>query len=194
MVSYDRDFSGAHTPLMPKALVAYVRITNRISRWTGYVVMYSIFAMMGVLLYSSFAKTFSVPPLWALEVSQFMMVAYFLLGGAYSLLMDAHVRMDLLYGTWRPHTRLAVDAATAVFLIVFLVLLLFGGVSSALYALEYGERSYSAWRPYMAPIKIVMCLGILLMLMQAVAILIMDVARLKGLDIDSGLPAGDGPT
>ncbi|WP_035691678.1 TRAP transporter small permease subunit [Azospirillum halopraeferens] len=179
---------------MPKALVAYVRFTNRISRWVGYVVMYSIFAMMGVLLYATYAKAFLIPPIWALEVSQFMMVAYFLLGGAYSLLMNAHVRMDLLYGTWQPRTRLLVDAVTAVFLIAFLVMLLFGGVSSTLYALEYGERSYSAWRPAMAPIKIVMCVGILLTLMQAVAILIMDVARLRGLEIDDGLPAGDPPT
>ncbi|MGQ9367435.1 TRAP transporter small permease subunit [Azospirillum sp. ST 5-10] len=176
---------------MPDFLVAYVRLVNKTSRWVGYVVMYSVFVMIGILLYSSFTKAFFIPPLWSLEVSQFMMVAYFLLGGAYSLQRDAHVRMDLLYGTWRPHTRLAVDTATLLFLIAFLVMLLWGGASSTLYALEYGERSYSAWRPYMAPVKIVMCLGILLMLLQALAILIGDVARLMGTPIDGGTAADE---
>ena len=62
----------------------------------------------------------------------------------------------------------------------YLVLLLYGGFSSTQYALEYGERSYSSWRPYMAPIKIVACIGILLMLLQAFAVLFKDIARLRG--------------
>ena len=77
--------------------------------------------------------------------------------------LDGHVRMDLLYGAWSPRTRTWVDSFTIVFLLAYLVLLLYGGLSSTQYALEYGERSYSSWRPYMAPIKIVACIGIFLM-------------------------------
>lgn len=178
---------------MPELLIAYVRIVNRINRWVGLAVMYSVFGMIGILLYSSVAKAFFIPPLWSLELSQFLMVAYFLLGGAYSLQVDGHVRMDLLYGRWRPRTRTAVDVVTVLFLIGFLLLLLYGGVSSASYALEYGERSYSSWRPYMAPIKIVMCVGILLMLLQSIATLITDLARLRGVEIGDGRPAETEP-
>ena len=53
------------------------------------------------------------------------------------------------------------DSFTIVFLLAYLVLLLYGGLSSTQQALEYGERSYSSWRPYMAPIKIVACVGII---------------------------------
>ena len=59
---------------------------------------------------------------------------------------------------------------TVFFLLFYLVMLLYGGLSSTQYALEYGERSYSAWRPYMAPIKIVMTFGVGLMLLQAIVI------------------------
>lgn len=176
---------------MPKVLALYVRSVNRVSRWLGLAVMYSVFAMIGVLLYSSLAKAFFIPPLWALEVSQFMMAGYFILGGAYSMQMDAHVRMDLAYSRWSPRTRAAVDVVTMLCLIAFVVLLLWGGVSSAAYALEYGERSYSSWRPYMAPIKIIMCAGILLMLLQSIAILITDIARLRGIEFDDGRPEGE---
>lgn len=69
------------------------------------------------------------------------------------------------------------------FLLAYLVLLLYGGFSSTHYALEYGERSYSSWRPYMAPIKIVACIGILLMLLQAFAVFFRDMAKLRGVEL-----------
>jgi TRAP-type mannitol/chloroaromatic compound transport system permease small subunit len=149
--------------------------------------------MIGILLYSSITKTFFVPPLWTLETAQFLMVAYYLLGGAYSMQMDAHVRMDLMYGTWSPRTRAAVDVVTILFLLFYLSLLLYGGYSSTEYALKYTERSYSAWAPMMAPIKIIMCIGIFLMLLQAVAVFFKDLARALGRPIDDTTLATERP-
>ena len=168
---------------MPNAIKAYVRYVDAVNRRVGRVAMYLIFAMAAILLWSSVSKTFFVPSLWTLEMAQFAMVAYYLLGGPYSMQLDGHVRMDLLYGAWSPRTRAWVDSFTIVFLLAYLVLLLYGGLSSTQYALEYGERSYSSWRPYMAPIKIVACIGIFLMLLQAFAVLFKDIAKLRGEDL-----------
>ena len=165
---------------MPPFFKAYVLAVEGVSRRVGRVAMYLIFVMAAILLWSSLSKTFFVPSLWTLEMAQFAMVAYYLLGGAYSLRLDSHVRMDVFYGMLSPRTRTWLDCFTVVFLLAYLVLLLYGGLSSTQYALEYGERSHSAWRPYMAPIKIVACVGIVLMLLQAVAVLLRDVATLKG--------------
>lgn len=165
---------------MPKPIRLFVRYVDAINRVVGLIAMYMIFAMVGVLFYSAITKAFFIPPLWALEMAQFMMVAYFLLGGGYSIQMRAHVRMDLLYDTWKPRTRAMVDAVTVCFMIFYLALLLYGGLSSTSYALEYGERSYSAWRPYMAPIKIVMCVGIFLTLLQAIATFFRNIAEARG--------------
>ena len=165
---------------MPNAIRTYVRHVDAVNRRVGRFAMYLIFAMAAILLWSSVSKTFFLPSLWTLEMAQFTMVAYYLLGGAYSMQLDNHVRMDLVYGTWSPRTRAWVDAFTIVFLLAYLVLLLYGGLSSTQYALEYGERSYSSWRPYMAPIKILACIGILLMLLQAFAVLFRDIAKLRG--------------
>jgi len=72
------------------------------------------------------------------------------------------------------------DVFTVFFLIFYLILLLYGGISSTQYALQYNEVSPSLWRPKMAPIKIVMTIGIFLMLLQAISTLIKDVAKLYG--------------
>lgn len=165
---------------MRKGIRAFVRVVDAFNRRVGRFAMYLIFAMLAVLLYSSISKTFFTPSIWTLESAQFLMVAYFLLGGAYSMQLDAHVRMDLAYSHWSPRTRAVVDAITVFMLIFYLVLLLIGGISSTEYAIEYKETSYSAWSPYMAPIKIVMCFGIALMLLQAIATFFKDFYAARG--------------
>lgn len=165
---------------MPKAIRLYVRYVEKVNRAIGRCAMYLIFAMLGVLLYSSLSKTVFLPAHWTLETAQFLMVAYYLLGGSYSMQLGDHVRMDLLYSTWKPRTRSLVDSVTVLCLIFYLCLLLYGGYSSTTYAIEYGEQSYSAWAPYMAPVKIVMTFGVFLMLLQALATLFKDIAAARG--------------
>jgi TRAP-type mannitol/chloroaromatic compound transport system permease small subunit len=95
-----------------------------------------------------------------MEVSQFTMAAYYLLGGGYSMMLKGHVRMDLLYGRWSEKKRAKVDTVTDLFLIFYMVFLLYGAYSSIEYAVMYGQRNRSAWAPYMAPIKIIMGIGV----------------------------------
>jgi TRAP-type mannitol/chloroaromatic compound transport system permease small subunit len=123
---------------------------------------------------------FNTPLNWGVEMAQFMMAAYYLLGGAYSMQIDAHVRMDIFYSRWTPKRKALADTITAVFLIFYLVVLLIGGIYSTEYALIHGQKNYSAWAPPMAPIKIIMTIGIALMLLQAIAMFFRDVATLRG--------------
>ena len=165
---------------MPRAVVAYVRAVEAFNRKVGRLTMYLLFVMMAILLWSSFSKVFLLPSLWTLEMAQFAMVAYFILGGPYAMQIGGHVRMDLFYGSWTDRTRAWVDAFTIFFLIAYLGVLLYGGIESTIYALKYGERSPTAWRPYMSPIKIVISIGIFMMLLQATVAFLKDVARLRG--------------
>ena len=82
---------------MPNIIKRYVVLIDRMNFLVGRATMFLIFAMIGVLFYSSISKTFFFPSLWTLEFAQFLMVSYFLLGGAYSIQLRGHVRMDLLY-------------------------------------------------------------------------------------------------
>ncbi len=162
---------------MPKAIRVYVRYVDLINKYVGLFAMYLIFAMLGVLLFSSVSKSFFTPSLWTLEVAQFIMVAYYLLGGGHSLQLGSHVRMDLLYGSWKPRTQAWMDMFTVLFMIFFLVILLYGGINSTIYAFKYGETSRSIWAPHMAPVKVIMDIGIFLTLLQSIAILFKNIAK-----------------
>ena len=163
---------------------SYIKAVDTMNYRIGRVVMYGIFLMMAILLWSSISKTFFVPSLWTLEVAQFAMVAYYMLGGPYSIQMGSNVRMDLLYGEWNDHRKAQIDAMSVFFLIVYLIFLLWGGWESFQYSISYGgERSPSVWRPYLWPIKAIMLVGIFLMLLQAISELFKDILRIKGHDM-----------
>lgn len=200
---------------MRNGMRAYIRAIDRMNRAIGRGTMYLIFLLMAVLLWSSVSKTFFDPALWTLETAQFVMVAYYVLGGPYSMQLGAHVRMDLFYGAWSPRRKAAFDAFTVLFLIVYLGVLLYGGISSMAYALGYFgneplvffrdlalafitggvdaasdvmgyiERSSSIWRPALWPVKLVMVIGVTLMLLQCLAELFKDIERLNAEEIDS---------
>ena len=165
---------------MPEPIKLFVRTVDAVNRVFGLIAMYLVYAMIGILFYSTISKNFFDPSLWTLEMAQFTMVAYYLLGGGHSMQTDSHVRMDLLYDRWSDRTKAVVDAITVFFLIFYLCLLLFGGISSTRYALQYGETSRTIWNPPMAPIKIVMCVGITLMLLQVIATFFKDLAKARG--------------
>ena len=168
---------------MPKIIVRYVRFIDAFNRRLGRMIMYLIFVMIGVLMFSTISKSFFLPSLWTLEVAQFLMVAYFLLGGAYSMQLNNHVRMDLLYGMWSPKTKAWVDVFTVFFLLTYLGVLLYGAFNSTTYSLQYQDRAPTAWRPYMWPIKSVMFIGILMMLLQTVSEFFKDVAKIRGVEL-----------
>ncbi len=166
---------------MPKVVKAFVRYVEATNKAVGRFSMYLVFAMMGILLYESVSRTiFNQPHIWAVEMAQFLMAAYYLLGGGYSMILKGHVRMDLLYGRWSAQRQALADVLTAPFLIFYLVVLLIGAYSSIEYAVVYGQRNRSAWAPLMAPIKIIMGTGILLMLLQTIAAWFRDLAKARG--------------
>jgi len=166
---------------VPGPIRAYVRIVDRLSRAVGLVAMYIFVLLMGMLLWSSAVRlTTGTSYIWVVEMAEFTMVAYYMLGGAHSLQLDSHVRMDLFYSHWSERTKAIVDAVTILLVIGYAILLLRGGISSTIYALQYGQKNYSAWAPYLWPVKTIMVVGIFLVLLQLIATFFKDLARARG--------------
>ena len=170
---------------MPVAVRTFVRWVDAINYRVGRFAMYLLFVMGAMLLYSTLSRVlFGVPVNWVLEMSQFMLSAYYLLGGAYALQMDQHVRMDLIYSQLDARRRAITDAFTILFVIFYLVVLFGGGISSTNYAIQYNQKNYSAWSPVLWPIKVVMTVGVFLMLLQAVSTFFKDLAIARGKPIE----------
>lgn len=214
----ENDLTGGRHAAVLGLMRGYVRTIDAMNYRIGRVMMYGVFVMMGILLWSTFTKVGSDmglginPSLWTLETAQFAMVAYYMIGGPYAIQMGSNVRMDLFYGNWSARRKAWVDAVTVFFLIFYLAVLLWGGLSSASYSLGdfrgeplsyfagiiggfltggpegaaeqigFLERSNSVWRAYLWPIKLLMVLGIFLMLLQAISEFFKDIFRIRGVE------------
>lgn len=166
---------------MLKPIRIFVRSVEAVNTVVGKFSMYLVFAMGGILLFESISRTvFNLPHIWAVEIAQFVMAAYYLLGGGYSMIIDGHVRMDLLYGRWSKQRKAIADLITGPILIFYMVVLLIGSISSLDYAIEYQQKSYTPWGPPLVPIKVVMTIGILLMLLQSIAEWFKDLSKARG--------------
>ena len=166
---------------MSDAIRTVVRFVDGLNYRIGRFAMYLLYPLAAILLASTASRIFlGLPINWALEMSQFILSAYYLLGGAYTLQLGQHVRMDLIYDRLSARKRAVTDAITILFVIFYIGVLLWGGISSTNYAIVYGQKNYSAWSPPLWPIKVVMTAAIFMMLLQCVSTFFKDVAIARG--------------
>jgi TRAP-type mannitol/chloroaromatic compound transport system permease small subunit len=95
----------------------------------------------------------------------------FMMGAAYTLAQDGHVRGDMLYRLWPPRVQAAIDLS--LYILVFfpaMVAMLIAGLSYAYYSYSIGERSLqSPFGPIIWPLKMVIPATAFLLLLQGVS-------------------------
>lgn len=155
----------------------YVLTMDAVSISVGKASRYLVLLLMGILLFEAIARLFfNASQIWAVETAQFVMAAYYLLGGAYILIIGGHVRMDLLFHRWTPKNQALSDVITFAISMLYAVVLWYGGWKGLLYAIKYKQVSYSSWAPSLIPIKIVAQIGITIMVLQMISEFIKSVA------------------
>jgi len=122
--------------------------------------------------------------MWIIEMAQFIITGYYLLGGGYSMIMGDHVRMDLVYSKLSDRNKAKMDTFTSFFLVFYLITLFYGSISSLIYTIETKQKLFTAWAPYVWPIKTIMLIGILLMLLQSISMFFKDIAKVTEREIN----------
>lgn len=165
---------------MPQIIRRYVRIVDRISDYTGWLAASLIFVMGATLILDAVTRNvINIPVHWAIELTQFTLAAYYFLGGPFTLKNEDHVRMDLLYSRLSEKGKARLDLVTIWCLIFYLGVMLAGSISSLKYAIATDERRFSMWNPSVIPIKALMVFCLVLMLLQAFALVFKHWATLR---------------
>jgi TRAP-type mannitol/chloroaromatic compound transport system permease small subunit len=115
------------------------------------------------------------PTEWVYDVSWMLHGTAFMLGGAYTLSLKRHVRIDMVYGQLSPRGQVVFDLVIfAVVVLPIMAVLTWKGVVYAVDAWQSGERlSTSTWQFPSGPAKTMVPIGFALMLLQTGA----EVAR-----------------
>ena len=165
---------------MPKPLISYVRnIDLFVARlWVG--LKWVTMAIICVLAYAVIVRhVLQTPSIVAYELSLFIMTGGFILAGGPLLLQDEHVRMDALYTRWSPRKRAIVDVATFA-LLTYIIIMITTGIVGTYGAYVDGLHTKSVWGPPLWPLKAVITAGAVILLLQAIANLIRDIATIRG--------------
>ena len=118
-------------------MIGFIRFADLLSAWVGKAFAWCIVVMACGVGYEVFVRyVLGSPTSWALDVSFIMYGTLFMMGGAYTLAKNGHVRGDFIYRTWRPRTRARVD-------LILYFLFFFPGVLALIFAgLKYATRSW----------------------------------------------------
>ena len=166
---------------MPQLIKGYVRLVDRISDYVGYLAASLIFFMGATLLLDAVTRNvLNIPVHWAIELTQFTLAAYYFMGGPITLKNNEHVRMDLWYANLSDRGKAKLDLFTVWCMIFYLGVMLVGSISSLQYAIETNERRFSMWNPSVIPIKALLTVCLVLMLLQAFALVFKHIATLRG--------------
>jgi TRAP-type mannitol/chloroaromatic compound transport system permease small subunit len=149
----------------------FLKITDDIAGTLAFLGRLAIFILIIAMLYEVIARyAFGAPTLWAFDISYMLNGSIFLLGAAYALRCDVHVRIDFL--SQRLPIRVQQWLNGLVFLLVMApITTIFAWVASkkALKAFTTGEvEAVSPWAPLVWPFYAVIALGLAAFALQFV--------------------------
>lgn len=156
-----------------KVLNLYIKYITKFNEViTKYVICWLIYVLIAVMTNAIVMRYFFHRPVaWGLDMSWMLYSAFIFLGGAYALIHDAHVSVDVLYNRFSPKIRalLSILCYLVLFFPAFYILTRYTW-SFALSAYAYGEVSpYGLWKPVVWPIKMVTFISMGLLLLQGIA-------------------------
>ena len=157
-------------------------LVDEISTWVGKTFGWCILILTFTTSYEVFMRyLFLAPTEWAFDASYMLYGTLFMMGGAYTLSRNAHVRGDFIYRAWSPRTQAKWD-------LVLYFLFFFPGMLAFVYAgFDFAKMSWimherSAASPFGPPVyhfkSLIPIVGVL-MVMQGIVEVIRCVQCIK---------------
>jgi TRAP-type mannitol/chloroaromatic compound transport system permease small subunit len=116
---------------------AFLLSIDRISAWSGKAFAWTVVLLTLVVGYEVIVRKAGAPTNWAFDVAFMLFGVLFMMGGAYTLSRNGHVRGDLLYRTLSPRVQASMDV---VLYFVFFI----PGIAALVYAgWEFAGKSWS---------------------------------------------------
>lgn len=122
----------------------------------------------------------NAPTAWVFDASNMLYGTLFMMGGAYTLAQDGHVRGDFLYGSFKPRTQASIDLALYVlFFLPGIAALTWSGWTYFQDSLAIHEQTFNADPLPIYPFKFMIPLAGALVLMQGISEIIRCLVCLK---------------
>jgi TRAP-type mannitol/chloroaromatic compound transport system permease small subunit len=154
----------------------FIFFIDSLTAWVGKAFAWMILLLAVGVAYEVFVRyALRDPTSWAFDISYMMYGTLFMMGGAYTLSRDGHVRGDVLFRLWKPKIQATIEMVLY-FLFFFpgMLALIFAGADYAAesWSYNYGTGEVSINSPAGVPIsqfKTVLPVAAGLLLLQGIA-------------------------
>ncbi len=155
---------------------SFIQAVDRLSTWVGHAFAWCVMVMTLGIGFEVFMRSiFNNPTTWAYDLSYIMFGSLFMMGGAYTLSRDGHVRGDVFYHRWQPRTQARIELTLyIIFFFPAMIALMFAGWEFAAKSMSYngGRGEVSSFSPANVPIwqfKLIIPAAGLLLFIQGLA-------------------------
>lgn len=169
----------------------WARRIDRFNEWSGRGLYWLTLGMVGVGAFNAIARYLGKyagvrlsSNMW-IELQWYLFSLVFLLGAAYTLKYDDHVRVDVLYGRLSRKGKAWINLlGTALFLLPFCGVVLWMSIPFVANSWAVLEASPDPGGLPRYPIKTVIPLALLLVMLQGVSLMIREVAVLRDVEVE----------
>lgn len=152
-------------------LAKVFKVIDTVSEKTGKLFSYIILVMVALQTYEVFLRYgLKTPTTWIWELVMLMYGVHFIVGGAWVLKEEGHVRTDILYSRLSPRSKALLNVICfSCLFFVFMFIMIWKGTLHAIYSYSINERTYTMWAPPFWPIKIIIALSFIMLGLQGLA-------------------------
>ena len=154
------------------AVEKFLHTIDGISTWFGKAASWLIIGLMLLVCGEVFKRyALNMPTAWIFDASNMFYGTLFMIGGAYTLAQNAHVRGDFLYSSMKPRTQATLDIVLYIaFFLPGIAALAYAGWDYALDSFRINEHSnVTADGPPVYQFKFMIPLAGMLLLLQGAA-------------------------
>lgn len=152
-----------------------LKIIDAVSDLSGKIFSFLTVIVILIIDYEVIARyIFDAPTIWATEAMTIVCGIFFVMGGAYTLLLNGHVSVDIIYANFSRRTRALLDVITSPLIFLYLLVIIYTGGIYAWEAWALKETTGTAANLPFYPLKISFFVAALLMFFQMVAKFIRD--------------------
>jgi len=150
----------------------FIKYVGWASEWSGKAVAWLMLPLVFELVYDTVARyIFNAPTIWSFDLSYILYGVLFMVGGAYALLDEAHIRIEVFYDMFSTKGRAISDViGYLVFFFPSIGVLFYFGIFYAAESWQILEHTTSSyWSPPIYHFKTIIPLAALLLLLQGMA-------------------------
>jgi C4-dicarboxylate transporter, DctQ subunit len=120
----------------------YIQIVNKLSEWAAMVAAsFVVFIAFSVTYDVTARKLWNAPTIWVYEVSIYLAIASVMLGSAYVLRTNHHIKVDMLINKVSPRTRKILDRISSIIGAVVSALITYKGIYMVLETYQLNQTS-----------------------------------------------------